>query len=130
VNGYLNSRYRLPLVAVPDDLKHKTAALAGYILLQNRGFGPGEDAEQFTTMRDQAISWLREIVKGTVTPYGIKDSSEVDASADSAGEINRSGFVVQRVPGGSYADDGKRGFFGHTYETGDAFTNTPKRRGW
>jgi phage gp36-like protein len=68
-DGYLQSRFRLPLTAWGDDLRRVVCQIAAYDLLANRGYAP--QAEGNTTIADRAeaaTNWLRDVSKGIVTP--------------------------------------------------------------
>jgi len=60
INGYLCSRYTLPLTAMPDNLPQVAAALARYTLL-------GDSAtERSRNDYKDAIAWLRDVQSGRV----------------------------------------------------------------
>ena len=74
-DGYLASRYTLPLVTWGEDLRDAVCAIAAYTLLSQRGFNP--DAAADANVRDRyldAIRWLEGISASRVTPV-LTDSS-------------------------------------------------------
>lgn len=75
-DGYLRSRFQLPLTGTPTtDLTRAVCAIAVFDLLTTGGFNPevGSDDVLRTRYKD-AISWLRDIADGRVTPL-LSDSS-------------------------------------------------------
>lgn len=60
IDGYLSSRYALPLAAVPSQIGAVACAIARYKLL-------GDAVTEFASneYRD-AVSWLRDVAKGAV----------------------------------------------------------------
>jgi phage gp36-like protein len=132
-DGYLNSRFRLPLTAWGDDLTDAVAVVATYKLIMKRGYKPGsvDNSELYQRYKD-ALSWLDKVAKGTVTPTNVVDSSASGTShTDAAGESKVLPFVIQPYGGDtlpssvSEEDD----FFGHSSDSGATY-GTPRRRGW
>jgi phage gp36-like protein len=109
IDGYLGSRYKLPLVAWETDLRMHCARLAIYTLMFVRGFNSSRAGdEQLEKLRDGTIRWLTHISNGTVVPR------VSDASAGQPGTI--SGGV-------KVASFASRGYATHSDdEPGGAFT--------
>lgn len=74
-DGYLASRYTLPLSAWPSDLRRKVAAMAACDVLTQRGFQPQGPDELIVQNRRDAVSWLMRVGAGTISPPGIADST-------------------------------------------------------
>jgi phage gp36-like protein len=79
-DGYLTSRYVLPLIApYPADLVQHVCGLAAYFAIKARGFDPNANP----TIRfgyEDAMSWLRDISRNLVHP-------QVTESARPAGSV-------------------------------------------
>lgn len=98
-DGYLTSRFRLPLTEWGADLRQAVAAIATYRLMMKRGFQPGaEDAEQLRLASKDAMAWLDKVVAGKVTPQGVKDASAGQNDTDATGEQRDAPVVVQAYP--------------------------------
>jgi phage gp36-like protein len=68
-DGYLRARGTLPLTSYGSDLKEKVCHIATYSLLCRVGFNPDAGSDRNYLMRkESAITWLRMIAKGEVTP--------------------------------------------------------------
>lgn len=92
-DGYLGSRYALPITAHGEDLTRAVCNIAAYDLMTRRGYNP--DAGGNDSIRDRytdALRWLERIAGGLVSPVGIVDSSP-DASGATTGQ-----FVHQARP--------------------------------
>jgi phage gp36-like protein len=76
-DGYLGSRYTLPLTAWPSDLRRKVAAIAGCDVLTQKGFQPQGSDEMIVMNKRDAVTWLNRVGAGTVSPPGIIDSTPV-----------------------------------------------------
>lgn len=75
-DGYLASRYALPLTAWGDDLRLHVAGMAAFRLLAGRGYDPQRGGDEVIRMLwDDAIRWLERVSAGNVTPAGITDST-------------------------------------------------------
>lgn len=72
-DGYLRSRYTLPITNVSDDLKQVVCDMAAYIALKVRGFNP-EGNELLVKGWDDALKWLQQVASGLVSP-ALGDSS-------------------------------------------------------
>lgn len=69
MDGYLGSRYVLPLAAWESDVRMHCARLAVYTLIVVRGFNPGRAGdEQLRLQREDAIAWLVRVSNGSVVP--------------------------------------------------------------
>lgn len=76
-DGYLAGRWTLPLTAWGDDLRLAVCQLAAWdIMTTVVGMNP-EDASNsnWRDRRDEALSWLRDVAAGKVTPVGIVDTT-------------------------------------------------------
>lgn len=83
MNGYLGSRYTMPILApFPPVLVECNAALAAVGLIRSKGIDPEADAIVKTTY-EQWLDWLREVRDEAVSPP-IVDSSP-GATAGSSG---------------------------------------------
>lgn len=84
VDGYLGSRFQLPLVSWGEDLRRTVAIIAAFDLMMSRGLDPNHQATQVLQQRyDSAVTWCRDIAAGRVTP-AVQDSS-VTAAKDHGG---------------------------------------------
>lgn len=73
VDGYLRSRWRLPLSSWDASITAATVKLAVYDLLSNRGFNPGAGADVQIRLRyDDAIAWLVRVSKGELHPVVVQ----------------------------------------------------------
>ena len=69
VDSYLAKRFDLPLTVWGLDLTRATAVLAGYDLLEKRGFDPNAaQAVAWKEKLERTTKWLEGIAKGLVTP--------------------------------------------------------------
>ena len=91
-DGYLASRYALPITAYGQDLTRAVCNIAAYDLMSVRGYSPDGSNSTIRDRYDDAIRWLERVAAGTVSPVGIADSSE-DASGSTSGQ-----FVHQARP--------------------------------
>jgi phage gp36-like protein len=60
INGYLASRYTLPLTELPEVLTRVACDLARYFLARR-------PTDEMTKRYDQSIAWLRDVSTGKVT---------------------------------------------------------------
>lgn len=80
-DGYLASRYALPLSAWGDDLRAQVSRLAAYDLMVTRGFNPTVGADENLLLRhNHAMQWLRDVAGGVVSPQGIVDATPADTT--------------------------------------------------
>ena len=73
--GYLNSRFKLPLLRWYADLAGHTAAVSAYRFMVSRGFAPEGHDSQVRMIFDDAIRWFERVAKGEIVPTDIEDSS-------------------------------------------------------
>lgn len=125
-DGYLNARYRLPLVSYGSDLKRAVSDIAAFILMKGRGFSPETaDADMLQSGERNAVKWLEGIAAGKISPYGMVDSSTTQANVEDI-SANRPPFVVQVQEGEPERDE----FWSGTTLPSGGGVGTPKRRGW
>lgn len=79
-DGYLASRYTLPLTSWGDDLRRAVCLIAAYDLMTRRGYNPEGGDEQLRLRYEDAIRWLERVADGKVTPPA-EDSSTAGTSA-------------------------------------------------
>lgn len=78
-DGYLNKRFKLPLVSYSDDLKIAVVRLAVFELVTRRGFRPGSgNADILVDARDTAVAWLENVARGLVEPVVVDSTPELD----------------------------------------------------
>lgn len=107
IDGYLASRYKLPLTAWESDLRRHCACMAVYTLLVTRGFNPDRPGDQVLVDRNEAaIDWLKRISNGTVVPR-VTDSSSAPAVGKVSGGVKVSSYSSR----GHIAEDGYGGAF-------------------
>jgi phage gp36-like protein len=97
-DGYLTSRYVLPITTWGHDLRLCVCSIAAYHLLSGRGFNPEGADENMRLRFEDAMRWLREVNKGVVTPVGITDSSSPPEDHSDAGAA----LVLYDQPRGWY----------------------------
>lgn len=87
-DGYLTSRYALPLSAWGADLTACVAKLAAYDLMTTRGYAPeaGRD-DQLRLRHEDAMRWLRDVAGGVVALYGVTDATPTDATDNSGSRM-------------------------------------------
>ncbi len=73
-DGYLGAAYTLPLAAWGSDLRMHAAKILGCAIMMHRGFDPAGTDALIVKGRDDAISWLKGIMKGEIEPPEIIDS--------------------------------------------------------
>lgn len=94
-DGYLSSRYELPLSAWGDDLRACVCRLAAYDLMVTRGFNPTAGGDESLLVRhDHAMRWLRDVAGGVVSPTGVVDATPDDTTG------NETTFAVTDAPRG------------------------------
>lgn len=71
IDSYIGVIYDLPLAAFPDVLVRFTVDVAIYISSQEAGTGTEEKRQRY----EDAISWLKQLVKGEVS-LGLEDEPE------------------------------------------------------
>lgn len=128
-DGYLSSRFQLPLTTWGEDLKRQVCEIAAYILMKRRGFSPElADADQLKGGHDSAMKWLEGIAGGRITPVGLVDSST------GAGQPNTTGAATQDAPFVAAPAAGSTDpetFWGRGSDAAPATgSTTPRKRGW
>ena len=89
IDGYLRSRFKLPLAAWGTDITRLCAKIAVYDLILVRGFNSARAGdEQIQASYEDAIQTLRDITNERFTP-NVTDSS----SGATAGEVAPAGSV-------------------------------------
>ena len=74
-DGYLASKFQLPLVSSGQDLAEAVCKIAAYNLLGSRGYNPELGGDVVLRARyDDAIRWLEGVSAGKISP-AITDSS-------------------------------------------------------
>lgn len=76
-DGYLRSRYALPLTAWEDDLRRAVCGIAAYDLLTRRGFRPEDSGENVRLRYEDAVRWLKGVADGSISP-SITDSTPTE----------------------------------------------------
>jgi phage gp36-like protein len=89
VNGYLASRYDLPLSSVGEDVKQACADVAAYRLASRHGYANEGANADLRQRYDDAIAWLRDVAKGLVTPDVTTTAPEPTALARIVGQTAR-----------------------------------------
>lgn len=77
MDGYIGSRYTLPLSTVPETLKVYCVDIALYYMMRLRALGDIEDTRQRYT---DAIAFLKDLVRGLVS-LGLPEDSAAPPSA-------------------------------------------------
>lgn len=87
-DGYLTSRYALPLSAWGDDLRGCVCKLAAYDVMVTRGYSPeaGRD-DQLRLRHEDAMRWLRDVATGVVALYGVTDATPTDTTDNSGSRM-------------------------------------------
>lgn len=88
MNGYIGSRYALPLVTIPETLKPLACDIARYKLYDEQA------TEQITKRYDNAIKFLLSVSKGQIS-LGV-DSEGAKATSTDFAEIQSAGSVFAR----------------------------------
>lgn len=71
VDGYLRSRYTLPLSAWGDDLRRAVCTIAAWDILTTRGFDPSKGGDEAIRLRyEDAIKWCEAVSAGRVKVTG------------------------------------------------------------
>lgn len=78
-DGYLRTRYTMPVVRWGLDLTRCIASIASYDLMVQKGFDPNLAADEQLRLRYQdALAWLRGVQNGVIDPGFIDSSTESD----------------------------------------------------
>lgn len=98
-DGYLGSRYTLPITGHGQDLTRAVCNIAAYDLLSVRGYNPDPGGNDNIRQRyDDAIRWLERVSAGTVSPADIADSSP-DANGSTSGPFVQQGRASDTTDG-------------------------------
>lgn len=77
VDGYLKTRYTLPLLTWDESITRAVCDMAAWDLLKRRGFNPENPADSAIRMGfDDAMRWLREVANQEAHPT-VTESSPV-----------------------------------------------------
>jgi phage gp36-like protein len=87
IDGYLRNQYVLPLTKWGSDLVQRCCEIAAYRLMVLRGFNPEVDG-LYLTNYEQAVSWLKRVADGHVSPDVIDSSPGDQAPGDHAPEAS------------------------------------------
>lgn len=76
-DGYLGTRFRLPLSAWGDDLRQAVCSIAAFEIVASQvGFNPEAGNNIVLVQRkDDAIRWLEQVSRGHVMPAGLVDTA-------------------------------------------------------
>ncbi len=88
IDGYLQSRYTLPLAVAPKVLTLYAGDIARYLLYDNHA------TEQVKKRYDDAIAFLKQVAKGAIT-LGLSATGDQPAEADGA-QMESGGSVFKR----------------------------------
>lgn len=76
-DGYLGTRYTLPLIEWDQSITRAVCDMAAWDLLKRRGFNPENPAEAAVRMGfDDAVSWLQQVANQEAHPR-VKESAPV-----------------------------------------------------
>lgn len=67
-NGYLASRYELPLSSPGKDVKQRVADIAAYRLMSRHGYSATNSDEDIRQRYEDAVAWFKDVARGLVTP--------------------------------------------------------------
>ena len=83
-DGYIGSRFGLPLSAWGDALRGVVCRLAAYDLMVTRGYAPeaGRD-DQLRYRYEDSMRWLRDVAGGVVALQGVTDATPTDTTDNS-----------------------------------------------
>lgn len=88
-DGYLASRFTLPLSVWGDDLRLAVCSIGAYRLMTRRGYNPVGGDENLRLIYEDAMKWLKEVANGLITPL-VTDSSTTPTEGRLAGEVRTS----------------------------------------
>lgn len=74
IDGYLNKRYPVPLVNIPEMITKISKDIAVYNLMSRSGIDEGEGEANYLTRYKAAITYLTKVAEGKFD-IGIQDSS-------------------------------------------------------
>lgn len=89
-DGYLNTRFTLPLISWGADLTGHVCAIAAYRLMVVRGYNPEANNSLRKSFED-AIKWLTDVAANRVNPIIVDGSSAPGGIPD--GQAGPSGFA-------------------------------------
>ena len=79
VDSYLRGRETLPLVApFPDEVVDATVRLAAYTLLVRRGFNPDSYDENFRSLYEGTLRWLKDVSAGRANLASTADTDTTE----------------------------------------------------
>lgn len=115
-NGFLRSRFFLPLATHGAALTRHVCNMAAYDLIFQLGFNPDGGADpNWRLRREDAIDWLKAVSNNKITPDGMTSGARPSVNTDG------SPITGQPTVDGSVTDD----------SGAPAFTsNAIKPRGW
>jgi phage gp36-like protein len=100
VDSYLNSKFRLPLVAYGKDIVEAAAVMAAFELIVLRGFDPESEKDKiFSDRYERTIKWLEGIAAGTVLPNVTEPPSDGTGASyvrQPAASTTGTGFVISK----------------------------------
>lgn len=88
--SYIAGGYEMPITAWPPEVTRQTGLLAAWNAVRARGVRADGADEVVLTERDHAAAWFNRIMKGSLRPPGIVDSSP--------STYEGGGFVVSSSP--------------------------------
>jgi len=129
-DGFLGSRFKVPLTQVGADVRMYVAKIAAWTLMPVIGFKPGtQDADAYHLAYQDAMKWFERVQAGAVTPMGVEDSDSEDIGTSDTGQ--GAPFVVSPASADlSSVQDREADFFGHTRHAVGGVVGAPWRRGW
>lgn len=102
-DGYLATRYKLPLVSCGDEVTRRVCHLAAFDLLTTRGTRPGDALDLIVKRNDDAIAWFRDVSRGLVQPAGIVDATP---TFDEQHPVLATGDALFATGDGVWTDEG------------------------
>ncbi len=76
MDSYLGQQFTLPIQQWSFDVQQYCCWITAYVLVQQRGYNPGNAAEEtFKERYDISMKWLKDVANGIATPAQILDSS-------------------------------------------------------
>lgn len=122
IDGYLNSKFKLPLVTFGKSLTQKVCEIASWNLLSIRGFDPEDPADAEVKKRyDVALQWLQDIKNGEITP-NVVDSG--------TGQLGGPGILQSNTQPSSQPSPGGTAITTSLPDGTVIVTGAPRQRGW
>jgi phage gp36-like protein len=85
MDGYLGSRYKLPLTAWGRDVRIMCVRLSVYTIVASRGFNPNSSGDaQILEMHDLAERWMKRVSDGSLA-LTVTDSANLEPGHVSGG---------------------------------------------